>query len=47
MAGEIAIAEAFLAARLGDIRVASGFDVHEFEAGDHVTICGINVPHTR
>lgn len=45
--GDIAIAEAFLAARLGDIRVASGFDVHEFEAGDHVTICGIKVPHTH
>ncbi len=46
-AGDIATAEAFLAARLGDIRVASGFDVHEFEAGDHVTICGIKVPHTH
>ena len=45
--GDIATAEAFLAARLGDIRVASGFDVHEFEAGDHVTICGIKVPHTH
>jgi 2-C-methyl-D-erythritol 4-phosphate cytidylyltransferase/2-C-methyl-D-erythritol 2,4-cyclodiphosphate synthase len=46
-AGDIAIAEAFLAARLGDIRTGSGFDVHKFAPGDHVTICGIKVPHTH
>jgi 2-C-methyl-D-erythritol 4-phosphate cytidylyltransferase/2-C-methyl-D-erythritol 2,4-cyclodiphosphate synthase len=45
--GDIAIAEAFLAARLGDIRTGSGFDVHKFAPGDHVTICGIKVPHTH
>ncbi len=26
-------------------RVGSGFDVHEFEPGDHVTICGVEIPH--
>jgi 2-C-methyl-D-erythritol 4-phosphate cytidylyltransferase/2-C-methyl-D-erythritol 2,4-cyclodiphosphate synthase len=46
-AGDIAIAETFLAARLGDIRTGSGFDVHKFAPGDHVTICGIKVPHTH
>lgn len=27
--------------------VGSGFDVHSFDAGDHVTICGISIPHTH
>jgi 2-C-methyl-D-erythritol 4-phosphate cytidylyltransferase/2-C-methyl-D-erythritol 2,4-cyclodiphosphate synthase len=44
-AGDLATAEIFLAARLGDIRTGSGFDVHKFAPGDHVTICGIKVPH--
>jgi 2-C-methyl-D-erythritol 4-phosphate cytidylyltransferase/2-C-methyl-D-erythritol 2,4-cyclodiphosphate synthase len=46
-AGDIATAEAFLAARLGDVRTGSGFDVHKFAPGDHVTICGIKVAHTH
>ncbi len=29
----------------GDIRVGTGFDVHRFEPGDHVTLCGVRVPH--
>jgi 2-C-methyl-D-erythritol 4-phosphate cytidylyltransferase/2-C-methyl-D-erythritol 2,4-cyclodiphosphate synthase len=45
--GDIATAEAFLAARLGDIRTGSGFDVHRFAPGDHVMICGIAVPHSH
>ncbi|WP_321489609.1 bifunctional 2-C-methyl-D-erythritol 4-phosphate cytidylyltransferase/2-C-methyl-D-erythritol 2,4-cyclodiphosphate synthase [uncultured Hyphomonas sp.] len=27
-------------------RVGKGFDVHAFEPGDHVTLCGVNIPHT-
>ncbi len=46
-AGDLALAEAFLAARLGDIRTGSGFDVHKFAPGDHVTICGVAVPHSH
>lgn len=30
-----------------DIRTGNGFDVHKFGEGDHVTLCGINVPHSR
>ncbi len=30
---------------LDDIRVGHGYDVHAFEAGDHVILCGIKVPH--
>jgi len=33
--------------RAGDIRVGTGFDVHRFEPGDFVTICGIRVPHSE
>lgn len=26
-------------------RIGKGFDVHEFEPGDHVTLCGVSIPH--
>lgn len=29
-----------------ETRLGTGFDVHRFEPGDHVTICGIDIPHT-
>ena len=29
-----------------EIRTGFGFDVHAFEAGDHVTLCGVEIPHT-
>ncbi|WP_299298744.1 2-C-methyl-D-erythritol 2,4-cyclodiphosphate synthase [uncultured Tateyamaria sp.] len=28
-----------------DIRLGNGFDVHAFGPGDHVTLCGVQVPH--
>lgn len=30
-----------------DIRLGNGFDVHRFGDGDHVTLCGIDVPFVR
>lgn len=30
-----------------DIRTGNGFDVHRFGPGDHVWLCGIQVPHDR
>ena len=27
-------------------RVGKGFDVHAFEPGDHVTLCGVKIPHS-
>ena len=30
-----------------DIRCGNGFDVHAFGPGDHVTLCGVRVPHGR
>lgn len=31
---------------LGAPRIGKGYDVHEFEPGDHVTLCGVAIPHT-
>lgn len=30
-----------------DIRLGNGFDVHRFEPGDHVRLCGVSVPHSH
>ncbi len=30
-----------------DIRIGNGFDVHAFEDGDHVTLCGVRLAHDR
>ena len=30
-----------------DIRLGNGFDVHAFGPGDHVTLCGIYIPHSH
>lgn len=30
-----------------DIRVGNGYDVHRFGEGDHVWLCGVQVPHSR
>lgn len=29
----------------GAPRIGKGYDVHEFEAGTHVTLCGVAIPH--
>ena len=30
-----------------DIRLGNGFDVHAFGPGDHVTLCGVAIPHSH
>ncbi|MCR9086565.1 MAG: bifunctional 2-C-methyl-D-erythritol 4-phosphate cytidylyltransferase/2-C-methyl-D-erythritol 2,4-cyclodiphosphate synthase [Rhodobacteraceae bacterium] len=52
--GDFDRARAILAARAAqqgssamDIRCGNGFDVHAFEAGDHVILCGVRIPHDR
>ena len=32
---------------LSDARIGHGYDVHAFEDGDHVILCGLKIPHTR
>ncbi len=47
---DLARAEGLVAARearMSDIRVGHGFDVHRFCPGDHVRLCGIAIPHDR
>lgn len=46
-AEDLAAAERLLAARLADVRVGQGFDVHAFGPGDHVLICGVAIPHEQ
>jgi 2-C-methyl-D-erythritol 2,4-cyclodiphosphate synthase len=29
------------------VRIGHGYDVHAFEAGDHVTLGGVRIPHAR
>ena len=30
-----------------EFRCGQGFDVHALEDGDHVILCGVNIPHTH
>lgn len=30
-----------------DVRTGNGYDVHAFGQGDHVTLCGVRIPHVR
>lgn len=40
-------AEMQLINTLGDIRTGAGYDVHRFDAGDHVWLCGVKVPFPK
>jgi 2-C-methyl-D-erythritol 4-phosphate cytidylyltransferase/2-C-methyl-D-erythritol 2,4-cyclodiphosphate synthase len=45
---DFARAEAREATLLGDVRIATGYDVHAFaESGDHVTLGGVRIPYER
>jgi 2-C-methyl-D-erythritol 4-phosphate cytidylyltransferase/2-C-methyl-D-erythritol 2,4-cyclodiphosphate synthase len=46
-AEDFARAEAMQFVALGDVRTGTGIDVHAFGPGDHVTVGGIRIPHTR
>lgn len=34
-------------AGFADVRAGTGFDVHAFEDGDRVTLCGVHIPHDQ
>lgn len=42
---DFAVAEKLIAAPA--LRVGTGFDVHGFEPGDAVILCGVAIPHTK
>lgn len=46
---DFARAERILKERTGrmDVRLGNGFDVHAFGPGDHVKLCGVDVPHDK
>ncbi|MGP6085634.1 bifunctional 2-C-methyl-D-erythritol 4-phosphate cytidylyltransferase/2-C-methyl-D-erythritol 2,4-cyclodiphosphate synthase [Antarctobacter jejuensis] len=44
--GDFARAAHYLRGQM-DIRLGNGFDVHAFEEGDAVILCGVSVPHTH
>ncbi|WP_152048209.1 bifunctional 2-C-methyl-D-erythritol 4-phosphate cytidylyltransferase/2-C-methyl-D-erythritol 2,4-cyclodiphosphate synthase [Aureimonas psammosilenae] len=33
--------------RMIDVRTGNGYDVHQLVAGDHVTLCGVRIPHDQ
>ena len=45
-AADLALAESRLAAAR-ETRIGQGFDVHRFSEGQFVTLCGIEIPHSR
>lgn len=44
---EMADARFERAAGFPDVRTGNGYDVHQFGEGDHVTLCGVAIPHGR
>lgn len=48
LARDIASADERLSAMsFPDIRTGNGYDVHRFESGEAVTLCGVEIPHDR
>lgn len=45
-AEDFARAERYLRGDM-DVRTGNGYDVHAFGPGDHVTLCGVRIPHDR
>jgi len=41
---DFALAESLLG---GDVRTATGYDVHKFKDGDHIWLCGLKIPHSH
>jgi 2-C-methyl-D-erythritol 4-phosphate cytidylyltransferase/2-C-methyl-D-erythritol 2,4-cyclodiphosphate synthase len=49
-AGDLAMADMIAnggSTAQADVRCGTGFDVHAFGEGDHVTLCGIRIPHSH
>ena len=45
--GDLALARQLLATQPSEPRVGQGYDVHKFAEGSHVTLCGIDIPHSH
>ncbi len=44
---DIQMAEQRMSGGFPDVRTGNGYDVHAFEPGDHVTLCGVAIPHDK
>lgn len=44
---DIQMAEQRMSGDFPDVRTGNGYDVHAFEPGDHVVLCGVAIPHDR
>lgn len=44
---DITMADEKLSTSIPDIRTGNGYDVHQLEAGEGVTLCGIFIPHDQ
>ncbi len=44
---DLARARSIMNDPMGATRIGFGVDVHAFGAGDHVTLCGVRIPHDR
>lgn len=47
VARDIAMADEKLSAVLPDVRTGNGYDVHQLEPGNGVTLCGVFLPHDQ
>jgi len=47
VARDISMADDRLSAQLPDVRTGNGYDVHQLEPGDGVTLCGVFLPHDQ
>jgi 2-C-methyl-D-erythritol 4-phosphate cytidylyltransferase / 2-C-methyl-D-erythritol 2,4-cyclodiphosphate synthase len=46
-ARDIEMADQRLGSAFPDVRTGNGYDVHSFEGGDHVWLCGVKIPHHK
>lgn len=46
-AEDLAMADKLMGSATMEPRTGTGFDVHRFEAGDAVWLCGVKIPHTH
>ncbi len=44
---DLQIARLMLGNSVPDVRTGNGYDVHQLEAGDHVTLCGVKIAHDQ
>ncbi len=44
---DLQIARMMLGNMIPDVRTGNGYDVHQLEPGDHITLCGVEIAHSQ